>query len=70
LQGVLLLAQAKNGDQLFWEGKFHAANGFTQACTQGALLFFFAPISTSLLSHMLWQRVGSRFKVKYNLLLW
>jgi hypothetical protein len=26
LQGVL--AQAKNGDKLFWEEKFHAANGF------------------------------------------
>jgi hypothetical protein len=25
LQGVL--AQAKNGDKLFWEEKFHAANG-------------------------------------------
>jgi hypothetical protein len=33
LQGVL--AQAKNGDELFWE-KFHAANGKAQ----GALLFF------------------------------
>jgi hypothetical protein len=38
LQGVL--AQAKNGDELFWEGKFHAANGKAQACTQGAFLFF------------------------------
>jgi len=38
LQGVL--AQAKNGDQVFWEEKFHAANGKAQACTQGALLFF------------------------------
>jgi len=39
LQGVL--AQAKNGDQVFWEEKFHAANGKAQACTQGALLFSF-----------------------------
>jgi hypothetical protein len=37
LQGVL--AQAKNGDQVFWEEKFHAANGKAQACTQGALPF-------------------------------
>jgi len=35
-----LLAQAKNGDQLFWEVKFHAANGKAPTCTQGALLFF------------------------------
>jgi hypothetical protein len=35
LQGVL--AQAKNGDELFWEEKFHAANGKAQACTQVAL---------------------------------
>jgi len=38
LQG--LVAQAQNVDQLFWEEKFHAANGKAQACTQGALLFF------------------------------
>jgi hypothetical protein len=38
LQAVL--AQAKNGDELFWEEKFHAANGKAQASTQGALLFF------------------------------
>ncbi len=38
LQGVF--AQAKNGDELLWEEKFHAANGKAQACTQGALLFF------------------------------
>jgi hypothetical protein len=38
LQGVL--AHAKNGDEVFWEEKFHAANGKAQACTQGALLFF------------------------------
>jgi hypothetical protein len=37
LQGVL--AQAKNGDELFWEEKFHAANGKARACTHGALLF-------------------------------
>jgi len=38
LQGAL--AHAKNGDEDFWEEKFHAANGKAQACTQGALLFF------------------------------
>jgi len=38
LQGVL--AQAKYGE-LFWEDKFHAANGKAQPCTQGALHFFF-----------------------------
>jgi hypothetical protein len=38
LQGVL--AEAKNADELFWEEKFHAANGKARACTQGALLFF------------------------------
>jgi hypothetical protein len=32
--------QAKNGDELFWDEKFHAANGKAQACTQGALHFF------------------------------
>ncbi len=36
-----ILAQAKNGDQLFWEHKFHAFNGKAQACTQGAFLAFF-----------------------------
>jgi hypothetical protein len=35
LQGVL--AQAKNGEKLFWEEKFHTANGKAQACTQGVL---------------------------------
>jgi hypothetical protein len=35
-----VLAKAKNGDQVFWEVKFHAANGKAQACTQGALPFF------------------------------
>ncbi len=39
LQGVSLV-EAKNGDKFFWEEEFHAANGKTQACTQGALLFF------------------------------
>jgi hypothetical protein len=34
------IAQAKNGGELFWEEKFHAANGKAQACTQGALHFF------------------------------
>jgi hypothetical protein len=38
LQGGL--AHATNGDEAFWEEKFHAANGKAQACTQGALLFF------------------------------
>ncbi len=38
LQGAL--AHAKNGDEVFLEEKFHAANGKAQACTQGALLFF------------------------------
>jgi hypothetical protein len=33
-------AWVKNGDEFFWEKKFHAANGKAQACTQGALLFF------------------------------
>jgi len=36
-----VLVQAKNGDELFWEEKFHAANGKAQACNQGALGFFF-----------------------------
>jgi hypothetical protein len=40
LQGVL--AQVKNGDEPFWEEKFHAANGKTQASTQGALHFIFS----------------------------
>ncbi len=39
LQGVL--AQAKNGDELLGEAKFHATNGKkAQACIQGALLYF------------------------------
>jgi hypothetical protein len=38
LQGVL--AQAKTGDELFWEEKFHATNGKAQACIQGALPIF------------------------------
>jgi hypothetical protein len=38
LQGVVV--QAKNGDELFWEEKFHAAYGKAQVCTQGALHFF------------------------------
>jgi hypothetical protein len=38
LQGVL--AEAKNGDELFWEEKFHAANGKALAYPQGALHFF------------------------------
>ncbi len=39
LQGVL--AHAKNGDEVFWKEKFHAANAKAQACTLGALFFFF-----------------------------
>jgi hypothetical protein len=38
LQGVL--AQAKYGDELFCEEKFHAANGKAQTCSQGALISF------------------------------
>jgi hypothetical protein len=48
LHGVL--GQAKNGDQLFWEEKFHAADVKAQTCTQGAyalangvLLFTYIP---------------------------
>jgi hypothetical protein len=32
--------QAKNGDKLFWEEKFHVANGNAQAHTECALHFF------------------------------
>jgi len=32
------ISPPKNGDELFWEEKFHAANGKAQAFTQGALL--------------------------------
>ncbi len=32
--------QAKNGDKVFWEEKFHAANGKAQAHTECALHFF------------------------------
>ncbi len=39
LQGAL--THAKNGDEVFWKEKFHAANGKAQACIQGALSFFF-----------------------------
>jgi hypothetical protein len=38
LQGAL--AHAKNGDEVFWEEKFHATNGKAQTCIQGVLLFF------------------------------
>jgi len=31
---------AKNGDKLFWEEKFHAANGKAQAHSECALYFF------------------------------
>ncbi len=39
LQGAL--AHAKNGDEVFWEEKFHATNGKAQTCTQGAFFFSF-----------------------------
>jgi hypothetical protein len=39
LQGVL--AQAKNGDKLFWEEKFHAANGKAPNMLLRCLGFFF-----------------------------
>jgi hypothetical protein len=45
-----VLALAKNGDQLSWEEKFHAANGKAQACTQGAFLFALVPNVFSLCS--------------------
>ncbi len=32
--------QAKNGDELFWEEKFHATKGKAQTHTEGALHFF------------------------------
>ncbi len=32
--------QAKKGDKLFWEEKFHAGNGKAQAHTECALHFF------------------------------
>jgi len=48
LQGVL--AQAKNGEELFPEEKFHAANGKAQACTQGALLFSFISLGEDFFS--------------------
>jgi hypothetical protein len=38
LQGAL--AHAKNGDEIFWKKKFHAAIGKAQACTQSVLFFF------------------------------
>ncbi len=34
-----------NGDKLFWEEKFHAANRKAQACTQGAFLFLFSSLA-------------------------
>ncbi len=34
------IAQAKNGDKLFWEKNFHAANRKAQACTQECLAVF------------------------------
>jgi hypothetical protein len=35
---------AKNGDKLFWEEKFHAANGKAQAHTECALHFFLSSL--------------------------
>jgi hypothetical protein len=40
LQGVL--AQAKNGDKLFWEEKFYAANGKAPSMHSRFLAFFFS----------------------------
>ncbi len=54
-----VLAQAKNGDELFWEEKFHAPNGKPQACTQGALLFF-------LLSLGEWGWEGEGFSFSFS----
>ncbi len=54
-----VLAQAKNGDELFWEEKFHAPNGKPQACTQGALLFF-------LLSLGEWGWGGEGFSFSFS----
>jgi len=42
------IAQAKNGGELFWEEKFHAANGKAQAHTQGALHFFLLSLGGGL----------------------
>ncbi len=42
-QGVLCKGyqpRPKNGQEFFCKEKFHAANGKTQACIEGALLFF------------------------------
>ncbi len=33
------LADAKNGDEVFWKEKFHAANGKAQACIQRCFVF-------------------------------
>jgi hypothetical protein len=38
LEGVL--AQAKNGDELFWEEKFHAANGRLKHALKVPCFFF------------------------------
>ncbi len=48
MQGVL--AQAKNGEELFSEDKFHTANGKAQACTQGALHFFLLSFGEDIFS--------------------
>jgi len=36
-----ILAQAKNGDKLFWKYKFHAANGKPQHALKVPQIFFF-----------------------------
>jgi len=34
------ISPSQNGDELFWEEKFHAAKVKAQACSQSALLLF------------------------------
>ncbi len=46
LQGVL--AQAKSGEELFSEEKFHAANGKAQTCPRCAFLFVFISFGEDL----------------------
>jgi len=50
------ITEGKNIDELFWEEKFHAANGKAQAYTQGALHF-------SLLS---WERSGGWRRIFFS----
>jgi hypothetical protein len=48
--------QAKKGDKLFWEEKFHAGNGKAQAHTECALHFtnyyFLCDLETFLKKHI------------------